>query len=276
MLVLVTLVLAATLLVQLSSASLRKQSESLEAQAALQTKWARLSCERAALSQASLYFEALEQTRRRPSQKPESSSSPLSQTRQEIMLGSCRLQLLVADESAKANLNSLAQISPAKTHLLSKQLIEPRYVPDLKPFPSFPLRYLGDVVDMSALNARHGNVRVVAEVAQNVSIWSQSLNIHRASDRVLREAIAVVVPKGRADSFVESLRDSPNSGLATILRRTIKNKEEQNQLTSILSDRSDCFSVWVESMDSKGNRGLSFRVQRVNAEGVIENYSFVF
>ena len=62
-LVLVSLILAATLLVQLASRTKELRVQGIDSVESLQEKWGQQSCERAAIGQAAAYFDGIEKNR---------------------------------------------------------------------------------------------------------------------------------------------------------------------------------------------------------------------
>src|SRR5437868_13748710 len=93
------LVLSATLLVAVSRAAPRSALAARSAEEALQRRWGAVTCRNAVLPYADQMLTALEQERRRPTAKFETS----------IRLGNMTFDLVVADEQAKANVNTMLQ-----------------------------------------------------------------------------------------------------------------------------------------------------------------------
>jgi hypothetical protein len=97
--VLALLVLSATLLVAVSRAATRSALAARSAEEDLQRRWGAVTCRKAVLPYAEQMLTALEQERRRPTAKFETS----------IRLGNMTFDLIVADEQAKANVNTILQ-----------------------------------------------------------------------------------------------------------------------------------------------------------------------
>ncbi|MEM7557552.1 MAG: hypothetical protein AAF394_00380 [Planctomycetota bacterium] len=279
-LVLVTLVLAATLLVRLASRTKELRVQGIDEVTSLQEKWGQLSCERAALGQAATHFERIEKNRDLAIDSP----FP-SQVRQSLALGGMRFDMLVADENAKANLNLVLDVASEREEgkivrreidAILRALVPPSLVTELHLRPVLPSQYWGQVFDLQAIQRRHGAVRALAEATQGISLTGAGpLNVRRAKKDVIRAVAASVVPEGRADRFVETLGETPNSDVEIVLRRTIKNNAEREMLALLLSDRSANFSVWTEAWASGSPRSLSFREQFVDAEGEVRTGRFL-
>jgi hypothetical protein len=93
------LVLSATLLVAVSRTATRSALAARSADEDLQRRWGVATCRKAVLPYAEQMLTALEQGRRRPTAKLETS----------IRLGAMNFDLIVADEQAKANVNTILQ-----------------------------------------------------------------------------------------------------------------------------------------------------------------------
>lgn len=279
LLVMITLVIVATLLVRLSNQALRQSAASLEAERMLRVKWGSISCERAALNRAETYFADWEQSRSKESVPVElpgrQSNGPL--VRQQVQLGDCRFDLLIADEDAKANLYSSTEASntlPLDSALRS--LVPPKFTTQLRLTTRVHRRHWGELFDLRQMRKQYGTLRVLPEATVNVSLFGSGiLNVHRASDSAFREMASTVVPQGRADRLIETLRDSPNMNVETLLRKTIKNESEQSQLQAILGDRSSTYSVWTEGFSGRGQHQLTYHVRRVDENGLVESRRYL-
>ena len=279
-LVLVSLILAATLLVQLASRTKELRVQGIDSVESLQEKWGQLSCERAAIGQAAAYFDRIEKNR-----GPNLDSPFPSQVRQSLEFGRMRFDMLVADESAKANLNIVLEVAAEseegktgrrEVEAILRALVPPSFVTELHLRPALPSQYWGQVFNLQAIRQRHGTDRVLAEATQAISLTGAGpSNVRRAKRDVVRALAASVVPEGRADRFVETLAETPNSDVEIVLRRTIKNKAERELLALLLSDRSSNFSVWTEVWAGGSPRSLSFREQFVDSEGEVRTGRFL-
>ncbi len=279
-LVLVTLILAATCLVQLASRTRERRVQGIDAVESLQEKWGQLSCERATLGQAAAHFERVEKNT-----MPSVDSPFPSQVRQSLEFGGMRFDMLVADENAKASLNLVLEVSAESDEVKTgrreidatlRALVPPRFVTELQLRPTLPSQYWGQIFDLQAIQQRHDRVRVLAEATQRISLTGLGpLNVRRAQKDVIRAVAASVVPEGQADRIVETLAETPNSDVEIVLRRTIKDKAEREMLALLLSDRSANFSVWTEVWASGTPRSLSFRERYVDSEGEVRTGRFL-
>src|SRR5687767_4145203 len=90
------LVLAATLLVSMGSLSMDRAMQAREAQEELQRRWGRISAQRPVLPNVERILARLERKKQ----------GPVASHRVSIALGAQRVELVLADEQAKANVNA--------------------------------------------------------------------------------------------------------------------------------------------------------------------------
>jgi hypothetical protein len=197
--------------------------------------------------------------------------------RQQIQLGQQTFELVLGDESAKANLNRIAlECGDKSAEDVLSAVVPPGFSrcvwPRLNTSSSFT--GWGAIFSLAELQRQHGTARVIVEASKDLSIWgSGELNIHRAPNHVLQAVCGAIVPQGRADRLVKVMQDSP-AELEVILQRAVKNEQEQTQLRRLLSDGSSTFSLWIESRHASGASDLSLAVRAINAEGIVTNYHF--
>lgn len=282
--VLITLVLASTLLVQLANRSLEVNQQSLQSARDLQAKWGRISCERLVLPAADQILKAAQitggpepgspsRTERGNQARPR-----VYQLRQSISLGGQGFELLLADESAKANLNHIGLRTGARElNRVIESLTPPKYVRSLHPGAAQtpPFNGLGSIFNLQSLRQRHGDARVLAEASQWLTIWgSGKLNVHRAPEEVVRAVCSCVIPTGRANRLLETLLDSP-AEVEIILQTTIKNESEREALRELLADGSSCFSLWTECRTGLQASKLALAVRVVDEQGLVASHRFL-
>jgi hypothetical protein len=278
LLVLVTLTICAVALLELTSRSQQVQMDSLERLQGLQTRWGRLSCNRVLLREVATLFEAIEQSQtttedNQPGEFP-------TVLRESIQLGNQLFTIVLADESAKLNLNALRRWGrPGTTTQLLRQALGPssfRSLRDLeRSTPSADLASWGEVFDLSQLRAVGGSDRDLVELTRGLTLWGTGeLNLRRASAQSLELACKAVVTDGLARRIVERRSESPTLNTDLLLRQTVLNETDRAQLELILGDGSNAFSVWIEC--AAGNqRSLQFCVLTSDTEGrrVTESFS---
>ena len=280
LLVIVTLVIAATALVRLANRSLLGHSETLLASRELQTKWGRLSCERAILPFADVVFEGIEAT---PTDSSREKAEPVWRVRQSTILGNQKFELLLADESAKASVARIYQSSSREARLTAlRDLVPPRMqialraplageaLANLSGSPaaigSTPMP-LGSLVDFASLDMSGGR-RQVVEFLEKVTVWWDGpLNLHRAPDDCILAVCQTVVPKERARRLIKTYRDSGPVEVEVLLQRVVKNEKEQLALRQLLTDASFSYSLWTETVSPQGQSSLGVAIRSLDEAG---------
>ena len=192
-----------------------------------------------------------------------------------LSLGGLGFTFVLADEDARANVNSLyhyggAEKATAAIRDLSGAFVAVRLNPEVPAiggqkmvqempvpagaaetdeeepgvgadFASDAFRSWGQVFDLTrAPGLRSG--------APNLSCFgSPALNVRRASDDCVIETAAVVVAKGKARTIVEDYRRSRASEIDRIIDRHTPNRWHRLQLKRLLSESSVCYSLRIVS-----------------------------
>ena len=257
LLVLATVTIASVGLVTIANRTLRDNVQSLAMQADLQSKWGRISCAAAALELAGPAFEALEENKPLNQSKlgPSAPSIPTTtQLRERLVLGNQIFDLVLGDEDAKVNLNSITALAGTNAALRAvKELSDASYGNCIRQAPASASNLRrsenwGEWFDLANLRSRAGDDRILVELTSHVTLWGQGkLNIHRASEQAIRAQCAAVVPLGLGNRIVETLRESnAGSEVAILLQRTVQNGQDRERLMQVLGDGSSSFSLWVE------------------------------
>jgi cell division protein FtsL len=280
LLVIVTIVIAATALVQLANRSLVEHGESLRANQELQTKWGRLSCEQAILPSAEAIFEVLDRSRDTTDRKK---VVPIWRLRQSTILGKQRFDLLLADESAKASVAGIYRASNREARLTAlRDLVPPRLQIALRvnigSNPSVSAREspasdkntnipLGTVVNLAVLDQAGGR-RQIVEFLEKLTVWGDGpLNLHRAPDDCILAVCQAVVPKERARRLIKTYRDSGPVEVEVLLQRVVKNESERLQLRRLLTDASFSYSLWTETVSPQGGYSLGVGIRSLDEAG---------
>ena len=279
LLVLVTLILASSALSQMAGRSLRAQVESLDAAQALQAKWGRISCEQFVLPRAARVFEAFDRSsgqaqadgNLRASAARTSLPDDRASLSQSVALGGMRFELLLADESAKADLNRVlvaGQISAVEGVLQDLVPVSAYRSVRVSEDSNARLAGWGNVFDMTRFYQLHEDDRALIAATKRVTLWGNGkLNIHRASLEAISAICSLVVPAGRADRIIETIGESPVTEVAIVLERAVKNKQEKDRLLELLGDASSTFSLWINAQMKGNQRSLSFVVRSVDESG---------
>lgn len=254
--------LALLVVVVLSQAGLARHSlqlalEANQAQSDLQRRWGATSCRNLLLPQAESIFNACEdETAERRPRWP----APY-QVHATAKLGEFDVQLTLADEDAKTNLNSIYAKKPADVSLALVDVAQSGLVPELRPDLSREAKLRrrsfgswGNVFPVaSTLSDPEGWDRL-GQVAQELTCWGDGKpNIRRASDQTLKRAITTVSGGAVAQHVLEARRSVEDDLLLTDLLATLDLKRaEQIKIRSVLSDRSSCYSLSLALGDGRG------------------------
>jgi hypothetical protein len=284
MVVLLVLTVGVATLQSVANYSFVTIEESRERQHDLQRRWGRASCEKVLLAKAPAIFE---------------NAALPTVVREEIALGDQSFTMLLADEDAKLNLNWLyhQRGKPAVAQTI-RRLMPPMFTQAVELQPAIPssnqkragadrsivnfevgrtpeaFRSFGEVFNLPRLSQITGDDRILAAVSNELTLWSSGgINVRRASDAVLTEAIEVVVTDGLAKRLVMTLRKSPLTPLDIVLEKEVENVSDRKSLQQVLRRRSTHFSLWTE-VTSKTSRSQYLAVLGVDRDGLPRRRSF--
>ncbi len=299
--VLAVSVLVVTTLATLAKVSLRRGLQAADAQRSLQQRWGALTLERAMLRQAPQIFMRGEET----AAKATPGKPPAATIRAAVTIGGVTFDLLLGDEDAKLNLNALYHhVGKSKTERSLSRIAGPavamatRLVPAGEPLllsreassrsgetsependrleipPAF--RSWGEVFDLSTLEGRLGGGAALPNVTTGITCWgSGQLNFRRASDEAILAIVASVVQDGGARRLLTRYRQNPTSSIGVLLQTEVSNREHRDALTSLLSEKSNNFSIWIHA-SAKGAGSLhQFVVMNRDDEGVTRYEKFL-
>ncbi len=256
LLVLVALTLCTVALTGLATHAMQANVESLERMQGLQARWGRQSCSHALLRDAPALFEALEQ-QGPTAGRLEKRAFPVVLT-ETVSLGGQSFTVIVADEDAKLNINALQQLGrPGALTQALRRVVSPQHFRTFRDLSRTSnnrgLGSWGEVIDLQRLRELEGSDRGLAEMTRGLTLWgSGKLNIHRASDESLELICKAAVTDGLARRIVERHKESPTLETDLLLRQTVLNETDREQLARLLGDGSTTFSVWIECV--AGNR----------------------
>ncbi len=297
LLVLVTLVISSVALSSLARVSLRRGLDALQAQDELQRRWGVISCQRTLLPAAARLFQEREESQgTRP-------SVPLPPVIQEtLLLGGQRIELLLADEDAKVNLNSLYNAAgQSETESGLMRLLGTNGVHAVALSPEVPSQAAsrrsvslldagqpeeddmairpafcswGEVFDLRRLRERLGDARLIAGLTREVTCWGNGrLNLRRASDDAVLTICRPIVADGLARRLLQRYRENPHLELGLLIEKEVNSPEEQAQMLELLGESSSSFSLWTE-VTSTRFRQQRFAVRQTDAEGRVRTTEF--
>jgi len=250
------LVIAALSQTGLARRSLLAALEANQARADLQRRWAATSCRQLLLEQAEEILIGLEDAQH--SRRPKWPAP--KESRAQFTLGGFAIELVLADEDAKANLNALYARKPGQVRLMLMELVRSSLVPELRPdtSPEAKLRRRwfsswGQVFNIASVLSTPGGWQRLSEIAAEVTCWGQGKpNIRRASDRIVETAAATVVSRDVARKLLEARRRTEGDLLlADLLAGLDLKRIDQVKLRGVLGDRSSCHSLRMALGDGR-------------------------
>jgi hypothetical protein len=272
------LVLAATLLVGIGRASIAHALAARTEQADLQRRWGEVSCRNAVLPYADNILAIHERMRNRP----------VPVMRVALDLGGQRFTLILSDEQAKANVNSLLERTDksraesrirdavAGSGLGNSVTLRPEPLPP-RQATSQPTAYAGPPQWITGFGQIFNNVlpdRLIAGAgvrpAEQLTCWGNGgINVMRVSDAALRLAAtpqmsgvevgrlidarnAAFEPRARARLITPGVNGATPAGADAVTALLAGAHVDPKARRAIgFSARSTCFSLWVITQDPR-------------------------
>ena len=301
MIVLAASILVITTLSTLAKISLRRAVAAVDAERSLQKRWGSMTLERAILKQAPTIFEKrLEQHRQLSPELP----PPIPMIRDAVTIHGITYDVLLGDEDAKVNLNSVFhQVGATQTQATIGQLTDgaaagsialqpattPQAIRDRDTErsgdeaeieePGFPdaFRSWGEVFDASKLESIIGADVALPNVTTRISCWgSGRLNLSRAADDSIISVASVIIREAEAEKMVQRYRENPTIDIQTLLRTEIQDERDRERLGKLIGNDSNHFSVWISASSKTGRADLTFTVSLQDDEGTIQIKKFSF
>lgn len=258
---LLLLAIAATAVASVTRASLIRALQAKEATQDLQQRWGEITCRTTFLSQAKAILE----------DDNTQADAPTSTKRTSITLGALEFEVIVADEQAKANVNTLyKRHGRHKTERLIKDHLRESDLSAtvrLTPYAqtssesqsaanTLPVfGSLGQVftnLSASELIEPNGDQ---SSVANTITCWGDGkLHFRRTTAFALKLACEGEVDRDTIDRFIEIRNQSPELNLEGVLSHLPVTQDKKDRFTEILTDTSECYSVWVVSRSPKRTR----------------------
>ncbi len=299
--VLAVSVLVVTVLATLAKVSLRRGLQAADAQRSLQQRWGALTLEKSLLYRAPKVFELREKIAAQ--QTPGLPPTPFLRTA--VSIGGVTFDMLLADEDAKLNLNSLyhhagqreveqaiakiagpafamaAELTPVTPPLLlsrqSPRLLagqdeseNEREIPDA-------FRSWGEVFDLGRLRRATGIEAGLPIATTGITCWgSGQLNFRRASDDAILAAAGSVIQDGGARRMLQRYRKNPTSALGVLIETEVNTPANRRRLRGLLSETSTNFSLWIHASAKTGKPYQQFIVMSRDDEGVTRYQKFAY
>lgn len=261
-LVMVALVAAGT--VGLTRSSLASATEAKRAEASLQRRWAALSCRHVLLEQAPTFLENRWKGAIKPEEDTEvSDATPVSVDRadfrlirQQVRLGEYVIDIRLADEQAKANVNTLMEQfgrDQATTELATlTAAMNADLVFDLKPYKADndpdsteQLLHLNRVFEefQPDMMFTRGTAKLPVDT---ITCWGDGrLRLGLASEAALRTLLTKHLDSSRLDQLLELREERPAITVDQAMRAMSLGPSQSLPVRRLLTDTSTCYSMWL-------------------------------
>jgi hypothetical protein len=259
-----------------------------ERQRELQRRWGILSCQRTLLPAAPRLFAALQE-----GNTARSNPAPSAWTAS-LRLGEYRFDLLLADESAKLNMNAVYHHrGRAGVERFVHRSVPALFRPPVRLAPEVtqgkPLEELmagddlpdafhswGQVFDFSLATQSQAERWRMPQWTARMTLWGRGpLNVRRASDAAIIEACQLVASEGAARRFLNELRNKPKHQVDVLVKQLDVDQEKQVLLQEMLTEYSSSFSLWTTAC-AKQVEAQRFSVLQVDEQGLTRTTDFVF
>jgi len=254
---LLLIAIAGIALASIERLSLTRAIEATRAEEDLRRRWLWTTTQTTLLAQASQIMEDAQAD----------AGQPVVQHLVPLTVGSCQMELTFTDEQAKPNLNTLwntrspEQCQETLQHLLESTGGGVPFV--LQPTPKDLSTLYGE-----ATFGRYGQVfphpepavllggpGATAGPAAALTLWgSGQLNFHRATPVSLREVCAPILGPADVEKLLSIRQNQPALGTVKLLTLLGVTKEQRTALLGRLTERSNCFGLWMVLQDADGKR----------------------
>ncbi|MEO1524019.1 MAG: hypothetical protein AAFX06_01220 [Planctomycetota bacterium] len=301
LLVIAVMVLLMTALAALSKVSLKRALAASDARIRLQQRLGAESLEQVLLNEAAGVFDRLEKAVEESRQGGVDARVP-TQLRGAVSIGGVTFDVLLADEDAKLNLNTLYHaVGQERTRRAIGEVAGPavlrsvRLNPALSPTqpaenprardtesdteleipPAF--RSWGEVFDLARLSSTIGDDAALPNVTSELTCWAgEGINVKRATDEAFTQTAACVMSQGAAERLVSRYRENPAADLRILIQTEGANERERLALRRLLSESSSHHSLWLDASAVARRSMRSFSVLRKTEDGTTVNERFAF
>ncbi len=268
---LLTIAISSLLLVMFAQFSLNHAIETNMIENEMQRKWGVASIQRVAIDQSSTLLNE-----RIIDQEAEVwRTRPLRESRARFELGGKQFDVVVGDESAKADVNRLIQagipdkkisdviqkISGSKLTVNLNEFKKPRTAKE-QPIDSINQIFTAANREMTAAE--------VFEASRNITCWSNRLNYRTATEETLNEFISALAGQTAGVQITSERNRNPEKSLKEVLQSIQATPETVRTLTRVLSETSVSQSVWIHVRDRK-SESYALLVRK-NVAGSVQRY----
>lgn len=230
------LAIVGLLLTSIASHSLNLATEAAIAKRSLQDKWAIASCQKYGIENARRLLD---------------DGEPLAVSASTIRLNGSQIDIVLADESAKLDVNVLYNnTNEAKTRSVVRDLSDSNeLVPRIRPLDQDYRDARNDPFEAWGQVFRcHEYVEdfpyKLFEATQRLTCWSKRLNYRSASKEVLQESIKAIAGGATAQRLTRKLKENSDSPTSELIG-SVADGRNREKLTRLLTNRSTSQSVWI-------------------------------
>lgn len=282
--VLFCLLIAGLTLVSLSQRSIALTTEAAMRSDRLQRKWAIQSVQQSLLPRAGGLFAARdEQLAEADTALPYPSAMTAS-----VVVGERPVQIILADEGARLNLNTVHSLGSTMTNQVLRKVCvsQLQAVIRLRPLESKPQtqqekedgaipRVFGgwaQVFDLSAVQAGGGDL---SALFNNITCWGPGrLNVRRVDRKTAIQFCAEMTSSSSARKILEAWWHDPRLSLPRVIEsKGGLSDEEVAQMKQLLVDRSSSYSMTIACRSSHSTT-IRFAVVETDDEGALRSIEF--
>jgi hypothetical protein len=298
MIVIAVSVLVVTVLGTLAKQSLRRGLAAADAERSLQQRWGALTLEKEILQVAPKVFELQHQLVK----ARDPAAHPPTSIRAAVTLRDVTFDLLLGDEDAKLNVNSMYHhVGQQRTEQAIRELSGVGAAMSVRLLPCVPAQQIardrprigqpadteeeppavpnafrswGEVFDLTNLEAQIGSD--LPNVTTGMTCWGNGqLNFQRASEQAILAVVGAVVQDGGAQRILTRFQRNPAISLEILLQSEVSNQLQRDRLKELLSETSTNFSIWIDASTKTLGSMRTFAVTRRDDEGVIRHSRFM-
>lgn len=248
---------ASVAMVRLANRSLSTIARGTMAHEELQQRWSMASCRLSILSRAEDVFQRQEERL-----QSRGMGWPLpSEVEFTVSLNDEELHIVLRDEQARVNVNTLYRRNPVK---LSSQIARSATASSvrvhLQPLPESGGNNLqqsfvawGQVADLSRVSRARSILDVLEPLTATFTCWGDGrVNLRRASDEALRLAVQDTLDAIETNELLK-LRRGYQGSAETLLSSLDIHRRTQLRVKQLLSEESHCYSLIVAKRDANRN-----------------------
>ena len=272
LLTLLTIAISSLLLVAFARFSLNHAIETNMIENELQRKWGVASIQRVGMDRANGLLN-----RRSFDEETQSwQTIPQRESRAEFQLGGKVFSVILADESAKADVNLLLQsnVPESKIKKVIGKLSKTNLNVHLQPFKNPRTAKEQPIDSLNQLFSARDRELEPTEVyaaSRNITCWSNRLNYKTAADETLDQVVGALVGQAAGSQILSLRKQEPDKPLQEVIQSIQATPQTIRTLTRSLSETSVSQSIWIRVQDRDAD-SYSFLVRKTVA-GSVKRFS---